>query len=353
MRRISASFRHREQWNTDAMTGSERMLKAHHKNAVFHKHLLVRKDAFDASCNKRLSKVQQEIYDVYFNEYIPLKQQSKEIRSKLPIIVNRHPEDRWTKLASIPGTRRGTRMRLPEIHTLSLVSSATKRPREKSESFLDLFGRKEQETNKIEKQKTASVGMVWSDSDSDDAFEIDEERLRILKTAIALTSQPAPTTITREPKGILANMRRRSKQGWDKDLSSRPVKKRTSDATDCKSLSTLHETLVVHEPKWRPSLSNTKILNSDESDDDDFTFDFPERRIIMTSQDSRRSSKYQDHGKIEEHDLANDHADSFKRASSPEVFTMVSSDDSSYSSSSYSGYSDSDADSYVTSMSDV
>ena len=103
----------------DFMAGSERMLKAHHKNAVFLKSLENKKSYYDSNCNKSLSRMQQEIYEVYFNEYMPLKEESTRIRQHLPRLSHRPPK--LTKPAKLPGKEQ--RLVLPGINSTSTMSS--------------------------------------------------------------------------------------------------------------------------------------------------------------------------------------------------------------------------------------
>lgn len=346
---FSTSLTAKRPRRVDFMSGSERMLKAHHKNAVFHKYLEVKKNAYDITCNKRLSKVQQEIYDVYFNEYIPLKQQAKDIQNKLPRINDGQLDDRWTKLASIPGTRRGTRVRLPEIHALSLMSSDLKKSeKDKTKSFLDLLKQTEQENmdNRKANRCFKSAGHVWSDSESDDTQEIDEERLRILKTAISLTSQPAPTPVKRESrrlrKSFLSNLRRQSKIVWENELLSRIgscnqtlTEEPTSLQNEPSADTAATETFARDEPRWQPSLSKNRILNSDdESDCSEFVF--PERGSRIMTPFCLRTSVSPHRRDFPVDSMEND---GYTPESSPDIFSVTSDSTSGSVSSSYYGSS--------------
>lgn len=255
---------------TNVMPGSERMLKAHHKNAVFLKNLEVKKTLFDEKCNKRLSKYQQQIYDIYFNEYIPLKQQAKEIKDRLPTVPANQKENRWTKLATIPGSRRATGVKLPEIYTLSLVSSSVKREKQDNvDTIIDSLREKEKVNCDNIKESHNCTGkancVIWPDSESDDMDEIDEDRLRILKAAVALTSQPALPLEPQKPsvlrKSYLAHLRRQSKLDWENELMRRAGAKASDENANQDSLKP-DDAFETENLIWRPSLTRNRILNS-------------------------------------------------------------------------------------------
>lgn len=296
-----ASLRHRR---VDVMTGSERMLKAHHKNAVFHKTLEVKYKAYDATCHKNLSKVQQEINEVYYKEYVPLKEQAKQIQNRMPRIMNVHPASSWTKLATLPGNSVWTRTRLPEIHTLPLVSN---RFREKQDNItaklINNMTAKKLSRWKIEakvtsKKETKLAQCYLSDSESDDMPYIADDRLKILKAAIALTSQPAKQpesrTERRRRNSYRYTLRSQNKLEWERDLLSRAgtraQKENVTSAEQEPGTAKTEETERLSGLQ-QASLWKNKILNSDvERDVDDNDYIRDNDRLVLSRNSSSRAS---------------------------------------------------------------
>ncbi|KAH3871808.1 hypothetical protein DPMN_035023 [Dreissena polymorpha] len=285
---------------TDSMLGSDRMLRAHHKNAVFSKSLEDRKCKFDITCNKRLSKLQQEICDVYFNEYIPLKEQSNKIKDYLPKLPGSFMGSNWRKLASIPGTKKGFNMRLPNIHSMALVSSAmSEENADKTDSFLDLLRQQGDGNNQIMKKsngknvkpakESESPSSLWDDSDTEDpVLQIEEKRLEIIKAAIALTSQPAKPTEVHKPqqyrRSFLTNLRRESRLLWEKDLLKQfgdlderrekcskyeNIIKTSAHSEEADAISDVTDLQALDDKLWRSSLSKNHILNSNDADEEE------------------------------------------------------------------------------------
>lgn len=383
----------------DVMSGSERMLKAHHKNAVFHKSLEDRKSVFDADCQKRLSKVQHDIYNIYFNEYVPLKEEANRIQQRLPSIHDGTFQTKLKKLATISGNNGGSR--LPAIHSLCLVSSAYKDADEKNkrtESFLDLLRQQELERSKNKKisgkQKYATEMEAniktpcsfWPDSDSDDSLPIDEKRLKILKTAIGLTSQPVKSPEPRKPRRLrrsfLLTLRRQSKLVWEQDLLKRigapqrrsiqntEISEDNENVTDFDGEKNENSNVQCHPQFSKNVVSSEK----EESDNKQYLADLSEKRLpdadqlnqtterllsrSRASMDSavseslsvqRRSfSKYID---APVHDLE----DLYCTESSPDIFSVISEATGSFSSGSSftTGSSGADSDSSYSSSEDT
>ena len=371
----------------DFMAGSERMIKAHHKNAVFHKTLEDKKTAFDEDCHKRLSKVQHEIYDVYFNEYVPLKEEANRIQQRLPNIRTGDFLPRLKKLATIQGPNGKMGTRFPEVHSLCLVSAAYKDSEEekskRTDSFLDLLRQRENERsiNKKKKDKKtadhnlATPSSFWPDSDSDDSLPIDENRIKILKTAIALTSQPAVSPEPRKPRRLrrsfLVSLRRQSKVVWEEDLLKRisvsqpKERKMLTEIGEMKNSAvskTQSEEIIEDVLPWRPSVSKNRILNDSEESDDEHNLALQshqyrksfERRIsrsrasIESTLSDTMSIRKKSHSKLFDPPV-HDMEDLYGSESSPDIFSVISeatgsfsSDTGSYTTGSY----DDDSDSY-------
>jgi hypothetical protein len=344
------------------MAGSERMLKAHHKNAVFNKALEDKKTAFDADCQKRTSKVQHEIYDIYFNEFVPLKEEVNKIQQRLPNIPDSMGMQRMEKLATIHAKATGTKTKLPAIFSRSIVSNEYgKSDQQRTESFLDLLRQQEMEHQQERRLRGAdprakdNASPQWPDSDSDDFPQIDKKRLEILKTAIALTSQPAkspePKTSRRLRKSFLFNLRRMSKVVWEEELLKRveiqpnsTAEIRATDKYDQKEgISVKNDS---DTPLSLPLFAQNKIINENDDSEDDKTLlrlSFSQIRPQSQSTDSnlsdtRRESRYSDI-------TTGDIDDMIFSDSSPDVFSAISERTGSYlSSSSYSSGSSDDLD---------
>lgn len=295
-----ACLRHRR---VDVMTGSERMLKAHQKNAVFHKTLEVKYKAYDVTCHKNLSKVQKEINEVYYKEYIPLKEQAKQIQNRMPRVMNVHQASSWTKLATLPGNSVWTRTRLPEIHTLPLVSNRFRGKQDDiKEKLINNMTEKKLSKWKIEAKVTSKkdrkLAHYLSDSESDDMPCVAEDRLKILKAAIALTSQPAKQpesrTTRRRRNSYLYSLRSQSKLEWERDLLSRAgtceLKENVTSAKQEPGTANNEEAKRL-SGLWQPSLLKNKILNSDvESDVDDDEYARHNDRLVLSTNSRSRTS---------------------------------------------------------------
>ena len=331
----------------DFMLGSERMLKAHHKNGVYFKYLELKKNAYDANCNKSLCKIQQEMYDIYFNEYLPLKDQAKNT-TLLPKLQDSKPP-RYKKIATVKGKEQF--LKLPNIET-SDIFAHEKNKHKSSECFIEAL----RETEAIHKKETPpdidyvagdeyrsarpfSRCSLWPDDISNYSMppEIDEHRLKILKAAIALTSQPAPVQDCsikprRLRRSYVLNLRRTSKLLWENDLLMRagpPPKRKKQDSMiselDCssrKSLGDFNSAIV----KTKPSIFRNRILNDEDDDDSDIVFQFTDRQ-------SRGSFASILNGVIGKtplvsfcsdapvHDIE---ADLYNSESSPDIFSVIS-----------------------------
>ena len=359
----------------DFMAGSERMLKVHHKNAVVSKSLEHKKTEFDSDCHKRLTKIQQEIYEVYFNEYLPLKEQSNQIRT-LPKMVKIMPHcKRRSRLM------KGNKdvLKLPKIsHSCDIgtvMNSSSKYQIDSAANFLeDLRRRKTKQGKHLllpaipAKERTyaakqgsqftdrgLSACSLWMDSavKTDDCSELDEKRLQIIKTAVALTSQPPKTPEfakrkKRYRKSYIMGLRRQSRILWEEELLARArglatrMNDQDSSFKDEEQKET-QELQSVQDRKWKPSLSKNKIFNDDEDgNDDDMVFNFvdrlaqsPHHSVVSDIQPTGRSSM----SDIPVHDIEQD---LYHPETSPDIFSLTSETTGSSYSESFSSLEDGD-----------
>ena len=357
------------------MAGSERMLKVHHKNAVVSKSLEHKKTEFDSDCHKRLTKIQQEIYEVYFNEYLPLKEQSNQIRT-LPKMVKIMPHcKRRSRLM------KGNKdvLKLPKIsHSCDIgtvMNSSSKYQIDSAANFLeDLRRRKTKQGKHLllpaipAKERTyaakqgsqftdrgLSACSLWMDSavKTDDCSELDEKRLQIIKTAVALTSQPPKTPEfakrkKRYRKSYIMGLRRQSRILWEEELLARArglatrMNDQDSSFKDEEQKET-QELQSVQDRKWKPSLSKNKIFNDDEDgNDDDMVFNFvdrlaqsPHHSVVSDIQPTGRSSM----SDIPVHDIEQD---LYHPETSPDIFSLTSETTGSSYSESFSSLEDGD-----------
>jgi hypothetical protein len=211
--------------------------------------------------------------------------------------------------------------------------------------------------------------------------------LKILKTAIALTSQPAVSPEPRKPKRLrrsfLVSLRRQSKVVWEEDLLkriavSKPKENKKMSEKDENESDDLNNTPGVVENiskentiQWRPSFSKNRILNeSEESEDDQNLAQFIENRLLQSHQIrksiERRLSRSRaslesnfsealsikrSHSKLFDPPV-HDMEDLYVSESSPDIFSVISEATGSYSSGSGSyttGSYDDDSESYYNS----
>ena len=64
----------------DLVAGSEKILRVHQRNMVHARYLQNNLNTLEANCKRNLNKVQQEIYNVYYSEFLPLYRVEKEDR---------------------------------------------------------------------------------------------------------------------------------------------------------------------------------------------------------------------------------------------------------------------------------
>lgn len=189
--------------------------------------------------------------------------------------------------------------------------------------------------------------------ETDDCSELDEKRLQIIKTAVALTSQPPKTPEfakrkKRYRKSYIMGLRRQSRILWEEELLARArgpemhKNDQDSNSKDEEQKET-QELQSVQDRKWRPSLSKNKIFNDDEdSNDDDMVFNFVDRlaqsshhSVVSETQPTGRSSM----SDIPVHDIEQD---LYHPETSPDIFSLTSETTGSSYSDSFSSFEDGD-----------
>jgi len=346
----------------DCRVGSDRMLRAHHKNAVFTKTLEDRKNVFDKTCSKKMGKVQQDIYDVYFNEYIPLKEQSDKLREFLPRISNHHLDSRWRKLATVPC---GSNVRLPQIHARSRFVSVgdAEFEKDRTDSFLDLLREKQKQTKSMSTRFAKDAHPGWGDSDDDEPVsEKDRKRFEIIKSAIALTSQPPTPPKPRRPRRIrrsfLVTLRRESIMVLQNDLLNKypvtGIRKNTSAilGDTAKADVTTREDQTNNDQDQNnkqsenddnkqadddANVDNNNNVDGKDPDSDDDAVDLSEQVRSMTSVGGGNEADARLYG-------GRQGGDPYTPGSSPDVFSVISEADDSYLSDSSLDYTDTDTD---------
>lgn len=233
----------------DVLAGSERMLRVHHKNAVFSRNLQHSIEKLDVSCKKTLRRVQQTIFDVYFNEFVPIREEARAL--KLPKLTSTAvagaPADERIQVPKVFKIIRNTHPKrqhggdihmglshndLPNIstgyQTRSLQSSMSCSDHEEN---LNKYSMKA--ILKLPEIQRQRVGALWrrdldqaypcdSDSDTEVTQSRDEADLQRIRNAIALTSQPSKSSRIymkdRICKSFLLKLRRTSKDVWHSEM---------------------------------------------------------------------------------------------------------------------------------------
>ncbi|OWF43167.1 hypothetical protein KP79_PYT06548 [Mizuhopecten yessoensis] len=226
----------------DFLAGSERLLRVHHKNSVFSRDLQHCLDKLDITCRKNISKFQQTIFDVYHNEFVPIREEANALRlPKLPLTVmnvtaadrtrtvtHKSYHDRLVTGQSREAHKRSSSYTLPRIkngtirtnaplsvpcYTRSPVNIA---PLEYSlKQILERPPTQRQYVGTIWKKELDKTTILNNDSDIEDSSSVNSKTLQTIKNAIALTSQPSKPRISSNEKilrkSFLLRLRRTSK----------------------------------------------------------------------------------------------------------------------------------------------
>lgn len=275
----------------DFMSPSERVLRVHRKNFACARALRLQMEEYDAECRRALRKVEQEIFDVYFDEYLPLKAQARSTSSYLQhlntvsYIPNIHMRNsranvKFPLIKNNASAKASDRGRQSVLKDNRLTASATST--EILPSVLENMNLGTPGGRPSPESRTSSPLLVDG---------VTEERLRIIKAAVALSSQPPPPapkkkkkkdrsrkiptiTITDASGEDMSNpryvdttkMRPRSAGSQDilKDKGLADETSRNSEDNNVKTK--FPATIVKSLVKWQPSLARNKIFNDDEID---------------------------------------------------------------------------------------
>ena len=230
----------------DLVAGSEKILRVHHRNMVHARYLQHSLDNLDAICKRNLNRVQQEIYTVYYSEYVPLMEWRKRIKDN----DQGSAVKRGTKKFGLAGDGRvRQKCVLPEISssTHSIYSSPTPSSISRISDVHPLppiFNKPKSCGKTAEKKQVDTSGLPlsvilkipeiersrfigkWKEEfdrhcpsvisrAANGSPDVDKDRLKVIRDAIALSSQPAPDSDfsrknRRLRKSFLASLRKPS-----------------------------------------------------------------------------------------------------------------------------------------------
>ena len=276
----------------DLVAGSERILRVHHRNMVHSRYLQHSLETLDTTCKRNLNRVQQEIYNVYYSEYLPLQEWKK------------RPDDIEKRLSVRRGTKRfdfvgDGRVKqkcvfpfITESKT-SLYSFQSDSDSDQSEVFPlpSIFNKSKQSKNHVSETKEIEqssdyrfipLSVVlkipeherlefigeWKDEFDRhcrsvvsrmhrSSPEVDDDRLNTIRRAIALSSQPTSEPELKKNKKLrrsfLASLRKQScvthnatfevnkDINGSREIGDRLTRcvKRTDQASDCDNVGKL------------------------------------------------------------------------------------------------------------------
>ncbi|CAC5409613.1 unnamed protein product [Mytilus coruscus] len=237
--------------SVDLMAGSEKILRVHHRNMVHARYLQNNLNDLDNICKRNLNRVQQEIYNVYYSEFLPLRESKKMINyNGLEMRVAR----RGTKRFDLVGDGRvKQKCVFPNISSSACTNNSFSTPTVSRlsdvlplPSINDQYRRKENDHKMKQKDQTIVPLSVilklpkeerhncigkWKEHferscpsvvsrQEESSPPLNNDRLEIIKSAIALSSQPAPdidgTKKSRKlRKSFLINLRKESIPIWN------------------------------------------------------------------------------------------------------------------------------------------
>ncbi|KAK3089547.1 hypothetical protein FSP39_004498 [Pinctada imbricata] len=263
----------------DYRAGSERMLRVHHKNMVQNRTLQNNIRSLDSVCRKNVNKVQQNIFDVYYREFLPLREEQS-IRfpgRAVPMIrihgsrtnqenrTKNNIEEKCVLPTIISDKRRLEDNQLKQLSTVSCLSKPLSLP---SLPRLD--------TPSVFLRKVSNGSVSTSLTLSRLAQHEEERKLKAIRKAVALTSQPAPKVDNSRRgmlrKSFLLSLRRQSKAVWETETL-----KRVAESIDYRKRKSSALSNIGSSPKdsmtksgaiaCKPSTAKKAIFNHDKTEE--------------------------------------------------------------------------------------
>lgn len=232
----------------DLVAGTDKILRVYHRNQIHSRYLQHDLDNLDTACKKNLNRVQQEIYNVYYSEFLPLR----ESKNRAKCSDKRLNVRRGTKRFDLVGDGRVkqkcvfpfiSNSRIPtkspsiaslsdhsEITPLPSVFNQSKECRKQSQ-VKNVTNKSENKLVPLsvvlkipETERSEFIGQWREEFDrrcpsvssrvQESSPDIDEERLKTIKNAIALSSQlPADSNLRKNKRlrrSFLASLRKQS-----------------------------------------------------------------------------------------------------------------------------------------------
>ena len=368
----------------DLVAGSEKILRVHQRNMVHARYLQNNLNTLEANCNRNLNKVQQEIYNVYYSEFLPLKESKRKIDKQHTVTRQGNKkyglavEEKVKQNCIFPGVNSNTHHGR-SMATMSISSSLSDDvvrlpPISDNKGKMDTIERKKQEQTpiplsvilKLPKEDRSKIMGKWKEdferccpsvvsrAEHDLSPNIDKDRLNTIKSAIALSSQPPKITDDLKKnrklrRSFLINLRRESRVVWNEN-----VLKRTKQST----IPSRNNSAKSTKTKIHTSLARNLICKENaETDDEEHIFkamSTASKSTIRTFTENVGETTYQNSGQAFHNIPSSDDDDSYY-SSTPDFFSGIDEEPSSFedseydeyyytsdTGSSYSGYSDDD-----------
>ena len=368
----------------DLVAGSEKILRVHQRNMVHARYLQNNLNTLEANCNRNLNKVQQEIYNVYYSEFLPLKESKRKIDKQHTVTRQGNKkyglavEGKVKQNCIFPGVNSNTHHGR-SLATMSISSSLSDDvvrlpPISDNTGKMDTIERKKQEQTpiplsvilKLPKEDRSKIMGKWKEdferccpsvvsrAEHDLSPNIDKDRLNTIKSAIALSSQPPKITDDLKKnrklrRSFLINLRRESRVVWNEN-----VLKRTKQST----IPSRNNSAKSTKTKIHTSLARNLICKENaETDDEEHIFkamSTASKSTIRTFTENVGETTYQNSGQAFHNIPSSDDDDSYY-SSTPDFFSGIDEEPSSFedseydeyyytsdTGSSYSGYSDDD-----------
>lgn len=368
----------------DLVAGSEKILRVHQRNMVHARYLQNNLNTLEANCNRNLNKVQQEIYNVYYSEFLPLKESKRKIDKQHTVTKQGNKkyglavEGKVKQNCIFPGVNSNTHHGR-SMATMSISSSLSDDvvrlpPISDNKGKMDTIERKKQEQTpiplsvilKLPKEDRSKIMGKWKEdferccpsvvsrAEHDLSPNIDKDRLNTIKSAIALSSQPPKITDDLKKnrklrRSFLINLRRESRVVWNEN-----VLKRTKQST----IPSRNNSAKSTKTKIHTSLARNLICKENaETDDEEHIFkamSTASKSTIRTFTENVGETTYQNSGQAFHNIPSSDDDDSYY-SSTPDFFSGIDEEPSSFedseydeyyytsdTGSSYSGYSDDD-----------
>lgn len=353
----------------DLVAGSEKILRVHQRNMVHARYLHNNLNTLEANCKRNLNKVQQEIYNVYYSEFLPLKESKRKIDKQHTGTVTR----KGNKKYGLAGEGKvKDKCIFPDINskthfgrslaTMSISSSLSDDvfrlpPISDNTRKLDTIERKKQKQTpiplsvilKLPKEDRSKIMGEWKEdferccpsvvsrAEHNLSPNIDKDRLNTIKSAIALSSQPPKITDDLKKnrklrRSFLINLRRESRVVWNEN-----VLKRTKQST----IPSRNNSAKSIKTKIHTSLARNLICKENaETDDEEHIFEAmstASKSTIRTFTENVGETTHQNNGQAFHNIPSSDNDDSYY-SSTPDFFSGIDEEPSSFADSEYDGY---------------